>query len=432
MVFVANMFKLVLLFILFILVNTPVNCGAVVTIHIDRTHLAGVSRFQTGVTHTQYSLDAWGDSPSIERAKRLLSAVCQYGNQHIMGWGATNPEPSPGVYHWEDLDRRIALIRSTHAEPVITLCGAPDWMKGGKPGETDWSKLEVAPLPAHYADFAALARTVALRYPDVRTFQVWNEMKGFWKPSINNWDYEGYTDLYNMVYDALKSVSRAIKVGGPYLVIEGTGSNRGDWSTETPIRTRQWQIIDYWLQHKHGADFITLDRGLKDYHDHYPYTAAELMALTPIFEDIAVQVRRRTSLPLWWAEYYGSGPADRHFVAAQYASIMIHMIRGGTSAALLWQPQDAGGDLPEALFTDTRKKGGGQPLPFYAAFKAIHDHFGPGTKLYQTSSSSPDVEALASPASLILINKRLEPVAVSVDGKRMELGKYEVRVVGEK
>jgi hypothetical protein len=75
------------------------------------------------------------------------------------------------------LDSRIALIRRTGGTPVTTLCCVPDWMKGGRPGTTDWSKLEVAPAPGHYADFAALAATIARRYPFVRhfLFLVWNE-----------------------------------------------------------------------------------------------------------------------------------------------------------------------------------------------------------------------------------------------------------------
>ena len=92
-------------------------------------------------------------------------------NQHIMGWGGGNPEPSPGEYDWESLDRRVDLMRRTGARMVITLCCAPDWMKGGEPGETDWSNLEVAPLPEHYGDFAELCAKVAERYPDVEAFQ---------------------------------------------------------------------------------------------------------------------------------------------------------------------------------------------------------------------------------------------------------------------
>lgn len=403
-----------------------------VTITIDYAKSAGVSHFETGVTHTHFSLDAWGDAAAVRRGQQLLAAACHYQNQHIMGWGADNPEPAPSVYKWDSLDARIKLMRSMRATLIITLCGAPDWMKGGVAGQTDWKRLEAAPLREHYGDFAELARQVALRYPDVHYFQVWNEMKGLWQPASNNWDYVAYTELYNKVYDALKSVNPKIKVGGPYLVIEGTGSKRGDWSTEPPIRARQWEIINYWLQHKHGADFITLDKGLTDYHDKTTYSEAQAMALTHYFEDVARQIHAKTALPLWWAEYYGAQRGDRNFVAAHYASIMQHMVKGGTAVALLWQPQDEGNDLQEALFSDTRQAGGGQPFPFYTVFKSFHDDFGPGTPLYHAVSSSPDVEALATRTKVMLINKRAVPVELELAGRVLHFKRYEVRVVGDR
>ncbi len=383
-----------------------------VTVRVERTKVIGISHFQTGVTHTQYSLDPWGDVASVARGRKLLSAVCTFQNQHIMGWGADNPNPSPGVYNWESLDRRMAAMRAMGATPVITLCGAPDWMKGGQAGQTDWSRLEAAPTPEHYADFASLCAVVARRYPDVSYFQVWNEMKGLWDAPANNWNYAAYTRLYNMVYDALKAVRPGIKVGGPYLVIEGTGSNRGGWATEKPIRQRQWQVLDYWLKHKRGADFICLDKSLRDFHDANSYTEADALALTHWFGDVARQGRTRTKLPRGWAEYYGASSRDRDFIAAHYASIMGHMVKSGAAVALLWQPQDDGGDLSLSLFSDTRRTGGGQALSFYFAFKAFHDAFKPGAKLVQATSSSPNVEVLASPRHTLLINKRAAPVQI--------------------
>jgi hypothetical protein len=58
-------------------------------------------------------------------------------------------------------------------------------------------------------------------------------------------------------------------------------------------------------------------------------------------------------------------------------------------------------------------------LPYYRVFKAFHDHFGPGTRLYAvTTGSSADhssgVEVLASDKQILLINTRDKPVAVSV------------------
>lgn len=49
-----------------------------------------------GMTHTQYSA-ADGDPSTVDTAVRALSAQSLPQNQHIMGWGADNPEPSPAT-----------------------------------------------------------------------------------------------------------------------------------------------------------------------------------------------------------------------------------------------------------------------------------------------------------------------------------------------
>jgi hypothetical protein len=158
------------------------------TIVVDRRTAIGTNRLALGVTHTQHSFDAWGDPLAVASGRALLRDASVYQNQHLMGWGALNPEPAPGVFNWDSLDRRVQLMRDTGAVGVITLCCAPDWMKGGQAGATDWSALTTAPLPEHYRDFAELARQVALRYPDVKYFQVWNELKGFWNDAENRWN----------------------------------------------------------------------------------------------------------------------------------------------------------------------------------------------------------------------------------------------------
>lgn len=411
-------------------VGVPAGAPDRVTVAVDRSRPERISRLSLGITHTQGGLDRGGDPGAIARGKKLFAAASRYQNVHIMGWGTGNPNPAPNVYDWESLDRRMAMVRSlSGAIPVITLCAAPDWMKGGEPGTTDWSKIEAAPLPGHYVDFAALAAMVARRYPDVRHFQVWNEFKGFWKASINNWDYESYTRMYNRVYDALKSVRPDIRVGGPYLVVEGTGSERGDWATEKPIRARQWQVLDYWLRNKKGAEFLCLDRGIVTFQDRSAYTPEEILRLTPYFADIARQIRARTDLPIWWSEFYGGIPrGGPQSVAAAHASILLHMLRGGSSVALLWNGID-NGEVSHGLITDTRKPGGGKPTPHYHVFKAFHDHFCPGTPIYKTVSSSPDIEALASGKKTLTINKRSAPVTVHLAGRDLLLAAYEVRLL---
>jgi arylsulfatase A-like enzyme len=155
------------------------TADAAIRISVDRGRIEGHSRFSLGVTHTQRSLDTGGDGQAIARGKELLAAACRYHNVHIMGWGTMNPNPAPGVYDWESLDRRMAMVRSIPgAVPVVTLCAAPDWMKGGKPGQTDWSKIEVAPLPEHYKDFADLAALSPGAIPTCATFRCGTSSRG--------------------------------------------------------------------------------------------------------------------------------------------------------------------------------------------------------------------------------------------------------------
>ena len=178
------------------------------------------------MTQTQMTANDWDPPQALAREQRVMSHL-PLQNEMLMGWGPTSPEPAPGVYDFTGLDLRLALMRATGATPVITLCCAPDWMKGGEPGQTDWSNLTAAPLPQYYEAFAQLAVRVAKRYPYVRSFQVWNELKGFFDPAENRWDYEAYTAFYNTVYDALKAYDPTLQVGGPYVVFDSwAGPNR--------------------------------------------------------------------------------------------------------------------------------------------------------------------------------------------------------------
>src|SRR3954452_25615337 len=83
---------------------------AVTVIYERATSAADTPVFQVGVTHTQYSADAWNPQPSVTRARAVLRAVAPVQNQHLMGWGALNPEPRPGAFDFHSLDARMGVI----------------------------------------------------------------------------------------------------------------------------------------------------------------------------------------------------------------------------------------------------------------------------------------------------------------------------------
>jgi hypothetical protein len=398
-----------------------------------------------GFTHTQYSADE-GSAAATERVEGLLKGQGLPQIQHIMGWGADNPEPVKGRYDFADMDRRVDFIRRTGGTPVVTLCCAPDWMKGGKAGagNTDWSQaaLETAPDRAHYKDFAALAATVAKRYPDVRHFVVWNEFKGFWNNGEARWDYEGYTELYNLVYKALKKVDKDIMVGGPYLVMDSVDP-REDNASKTfkgPWGAMDQRILDafgYWNKNKTGADFVVVDGSSYTNDDEL---LPDEFAATDKLTAVGQWVRERThDLPLWWAEYYvepADGNDDRkgwsesHRVAVQAAG-MIAMVKGGASSGFYWNPEDEkGSGCAGCLWTPTSSDDGGKPLPMYDLISRFSEEFPPGTE-YRTVSVAaddvPNVRVLATDKAVLVVNTLDRAISAKIDGKRFEMQAYGVK-----
>ncbi|MFD4873757.1 xylan 1,4-beta-xylosidase [Streptomyces sp. NPDC058420] len=398
-----------------------------------------------GFTHTQYSADE-GSGAATERVEGLLEKSQLPQDQAIMGWGADNPEPVQGRYDFGALDRRIDFMRKSGGTPVMTLCCSPDWMKGGKSGvdNTNWSQasLETAPKPDHYADYAALAATVAKRYPDVTHFIVWNEFKGFWNDSKQRWDYEGYTQLYNLVYKALKKVNPKIMVGGPYLVMDSvdprdanaSSTFTGSWGA---MDQRIIDAFDYWNEHKVGADFVVVDgSSYTNDDDLLPNEFGATDKLTAVSK----WVRERThDLPLWWAEYYvepADGNDDRkgwsetHRVAVQ-ATGMIAMAKGGATSGFYWNPEEEKGTAcAGCLWTPTDGSDGGRQLPMYDLVSRFDAAFGPGAKFETVSVAAddvPNVRVLATDKAVLVVNTLDRQISAKVDGKTFDMTAYGVK-----
>ncbi|MGH4010331.1 MAG: GH39 family glycosyl hydrolase [Pseudonocardiaceae bacterium] len=379
-----------------------------------------------GFTHTEYSADH-GSPEAFAAVHQALANQPVAQNQHIMGWGVGSPEPAPGVYDFASLDRRIDFVRASGGIPVITLCCAPDWMKGGESGKTDWGQLIKAPLPEHYADFAELSAVVARRYPDVRHFMVWNEFKGFFDEKNKRWDAASYTELYNQVYEAVKAVNPLNRVGGPYIdmvsrpadTTEHASTLRGSWGT---VDQRALDAFDYWLAHKRGADFVVVDGHAKT-----DYGAPDEFAALEKLSAVSQWVRARTDLPLWWAEWYvepgGSGWSDQKKTAVRTAA-MIEMANSGVNTALYWNPPPAGPDCATCLWVDVAADGGGRALPFLTRLQNFARWFPPGTPLEDVPVAGA-VRVLAQARMLVVVNTLGAPQTVAIEGRDVRLAPYE-------
>jgi hypothetical protein len=381
-----------------------------------------------GFTHTQHSADG---PQEFDRMRADLAGQPLAQAQAIMGWGTDNPEPANGEFNFASLDKRIQLIRDTHGTPVITLCCSPDWMKGGAQGRTDWSKLETAPSPQHYDDFAQLAATVAARYPDVKYYLVWNEFKGFFDNGRNRWAYEDYTTFYNKVYTALKKVNADLKVGGPYMVMNSNAPDhpdpsavRGTWGS---LDHRVVDAVRYWMKNKKGADFLTVDGWSLPEQRELPLNEFDLLTK---FSDVTRWLRGLDGdLPIWWAEWYvepaGAGWTSKHLGAVQ-AAAMMEFVRGGAATALYWSPQtDTAGDCPGCLWSGAQA--GGRGTPTLTMLQNFARWFPPGTTLSEVKTTNPVVRTLASADQLLVVNAGGQTARSEIGGTTLELGPYEVR-----
>jgi hypothetical protein len=397
----------------------------------DSTRHDGTEWPGWGFTHTQFSADD-GEPPAIASAEAAIKSAPMVQAQAIMGWGVDNPEPSPGQYDFRSLDRRMEFIRRSGGIPVIVLCCAPDWMKGGEPGATDWDRLEDAPRPEHFADFAALSAEVVKRYPYVRHFLVWNEFKGFFDDKLNRWDAKGYTDLYNIVYDAVKGVNPANKVGGPYLSFETKPWGSPDSS---PLLQGAWGAVDqrsidafiYWKQQREGADFVVVDA-----HATTEQGAPDEFTALQKFAAVNAWLRTQVNVPIWWSEWYvepaRSDWSSEHQVALRVAA-MIELASSGADTVLYWNPRPDGAKCATCLWTDTREPDGGQPLPFLTDVLQRFARWFPPNVQRRKVHVADGLLALASDRARVIVNTTDKDISASVDGRQMEWSAYQTQWV---
>lgn len=411
-------------------------CGPVKVTGSDVPRGLPANRLVVGVSHTESTVGAVtaGRPRSTELA---VLAQVPVQNVFLMGWGTTNPEPSPGHYDWSTLDERIALIESTGAEPVLTLCCAPDWMKGRPEGTTDWSILDLAPLPEHVEDFAALSAAAAARYPQVTRFQVWNEMKGFYDPATNAWNSAAYTSMYNAVYHAVKAVRPDAQVGGPYAPLDlwsdaATASHpsslRGPWGV---VDQRPLDVIEHWLAHADGGDFVTLDGWIKTRDRGLLIDPFEA---TDVYRVVTEWLRERTDLPIWWSEVHVADPSWSlaHQDAVTTTALMA-MAQAGASLALLWSPQADLDGCAGCLWSDP-DLGPVEPTPLSRTVAAWSACIPVGARWVDAASSAPKRVAVeATGAGMLLVNRSAGQVRIDLESEETSFVMLpdEVAVLGD-
>ncbi len=112
-------------------------------------------------------------------------------------------ELSPGRYDWRRSDRLLRALRVRGLDPVVTLWGTPEWANDGPPN---------AP-PRYTSDFSSFARAVAMRYPFVRHWTIWNEPnKVIWLKPASARIY--VTRILNPGYAGIRAANPRARIAG--------------------------------------------------------------------------------------------------------------------------------------------------------------------------------------------------------------------------
>lgn len=365
-----------------------------------------------------------GTGPTASAKQVLAKFAGSYIDQSLMGFGAgANPEPRPGHYNLSGLTQRLSLIEQSGGVPVVTLIGAPSWMR---PGTTTFFD---PPAPQHYQTFAALCAYVAESFPQVKYFVVWNEMKGF-LISGNTYNYVGYTQMYNDVYTAIKSVRPTAMVGGPYTSMSAWATpHLGVASSLTGafgyVNQGMLTAFSYWLAHKVGADFIAID-GATQNADKGKQLEDPVTAST-VYASVDAWIKAQTSLPIWWMESHiaPAGWSTAQGAASRVATVA-EMASSGAAVGMQWQPQDEVGLTDEGLWTSTLVSGGGQETPLGAELLTALPVLEHGPVL---AAGEPTGVLVVSDASgWVAVNTNPGAATASVEGAPVQLSADQVLV----
>ena len=474
------------------------------TVSINRSASNGISRWLQNMTMVDNQFYyPWGanDGPDTTagtaqynaRNIELLGEVQH--NVHIMAWGRSSPwkyptDPVPnftdvyGANAWGGggLDQEIKRAADKGLQPTVTLAMAPGWMEGvrlaGNPDitthPTDFTsdyynaRVTTDQMPQWLQLVDAIVRRYSVAPYNVRTFDIWNEFKGYYNIDANNYDAGtyagtlhkadmGYTYFYNRTRAQILASAQAagvtsgIRTGGPYVVGElwstsdvggypvtdGRGSANNTLSGAKSygyVDGRPLDAIKTWLQNKTGAEFLALRFSNET-------RSGSVMgsdwASLNYESDLAQWIRGlpestypgSTTLPLWNAEHYtyvsSDTTSDAKKAAFSAESYRIG-VRNGYESMLRWGPQGLDG----VNLWSAPSSGGGQAGNAAEVEKLFKQNFASGTTLYpENISDQSKVSALANSTHTLLINKTNTAITVSVNGNAITLPAYGVVLV---
>jgi hypothetical protein len=169
-----------------------------------------------------------------------------------VAWREVNP--SPGVFDWTILDRRIAQVESWGARPLLVLGLTPQWAAADpNAGDPRWGAGSASP-PADTNTWTSYVSAVASRYGDrIGAYEVWNEvnLKTFWTGTPGE-----MARLTKLARDQIKSITPNATVLAPSVTTRLSSGGRFSAAFLSEMKTAGIGLgaaFDAWAIHTYPA-----------------------------------------------------------------------------------------------------------------------------------------------------------------------------------
>ena len=299
---------------------------------------------------------------SDEELAATLNDALEMGVKWVradLSWPEVQPD-SPHEFNWERFDRVADATRERGLAllPIVTY--TPPWAR-----PAGCSTFMCAPVDA--GQFATFAGEAASRYPDITTWEIWNEpnTQGSWRPRP---DSVAYANILKLTADSIRKSIRSAKILIGGLSITG-GITPQEFLTEL-VRSRATVGVDGVGLHPYTFPNLASERG--------PWVSpgedanTGLKSLRSIFTNAGMP-----ELPVWITEYgapTGGADSSDHVNETRQAEIAADAVKTAAAddgvAALIWYSyQDTGADPsdPESYYGLRRADSSRKPA--YEAFR---------------------------------------------------------------
>jgi hypothetical protein len=151
----------------------------------------------------------------IHRAATVTAwPAIQFGTLRVWDSGAIWPdlEPRKGEWHFDNLDKYVALAEQNGVQLILPLSQTPTWASA-RPAEKSAYKFGNAAEPANIEDWKGFIRTIATRYKGrIHYYELWNEInaKNFYTGTA-----EQMVVLAKTAYEIIKEVDPTATVLSP-------------------------------------------------------------------------------------------------------------------------------------------------------------------------------------------------------------------------